>query len=305
MRLKADLTLLIVSVIWGSAFVAQRVAGQMGSVYFFNAARYLLAALVVLPLALRVGRAGSPTGKVANLTYLREQYKWMFIAGFVLFVGSALQQAGMVYTTAGNAGFITGLYVVLVPFALFIVWREKPHWMSIVAVFLAGAGAFLLSTGGRFEVKPGDALELIGALFWTFHVIVLGKYASRFESMSFSAGQLIVCGLLNLGVGIVAEPMMKFSGQLMFAIAYTAIFSLGLCYTLQIWAQRHTPPADAALILSLESVFAVISGWLILHEKLVSIQILGCVLIFIAVILSQFKEWNPVAMDKNHLVEGR
>jgi drug/metabolite transporter (DMT)-like permease len=194
---------------------------------------------------------------------------------------------------------------VLVPFALFIVWREKPHWMSIVAVFLAGAGAFLLSTGGRFEVKPGDALELVGALFWTFHVIVLGKYASRFESMSFSAGQLIVCGLLNLGVGIVAEPMMKFSGQLMFAIAYTAIFSLGLCYTLQIWAQRHTPPADAALILSLESVFAVISGWLLLHEKLVSIQILGCVLIFIAVILSQFKEWNPVAMDKNHLVEGR
>jgi drug/metabolite transporter (DMT)-like permease len=123
--------------------------------------------------------------------------------------------------------------------------------------------------------------------------------------MTFSAGQLIVCGLLNLGVGIVAEPMMKFSGQLMFAIAYTAIFSLGLCYTLQVWAQRHTPPADAALILSLESVFAVISGWLLLHEKLVSIQILGCILIFIAVILSQFKEWSPSAMDKSHLIEGR
>jgi len=298
MRLKADLTLLIVSVIWGSAFVAQRVVGQMGGVYFFNAARYLLAALVVLPLALRVGQASSPT-------YPREQYKWMFIAGFLLFVGSALQQAGMVYTTAGNAGFITGLYVVLVPFALLFIWREKPHWMSIVAVVLAGVGAFLLSTGGRFEVKPGDALELVGALFWTFHVIVLGKYASRFEAMSFSAGQLIVCGLLNLGVGIVAEPMMKFSGQLMFAIAYTAIFSLGLCYTLQVWAQRHTPPADAALILSLESVFAVISGWLLLHEKLVSIQILGCILIFIAVILSQFKEWNSSAMDHDHLVEGR
>jgi drug/metabolite transporter (DMT)-like permease len=297
MRLKADLTLLIVSVIWGSAFVAQRVAGQMGSVYFFNGARYLLAAWVVLPF---VGRKNISINRMP-----REQYKWMFIAGFILFAASALQQAGIVYTTAGNAGFITGLYVVLVPFALFVVWREKPHWMSIVAVVLAGMGAFLLSTGGRFEVKPGDALELIGALFWTFHVIVLGKYASRFEAMSFSAGQLIVCGLLNLGVGIVAEPMMKFSGQLMFAIAYTAIFSLGLCYTLQVWAQRHTPPADAALILSLESVFAVISGWLLLHEKLVSIQIFGCILIFIAVILSQFKEWNPGAMDKNHLVEGR
>jgi drug/metabolite transporter (DMT)-like permease len=174
-----------------------------------------------------------------------------------------------------------------------------------VAVVLAGVGAFLLSTGGRFQVRAGDALELIGAFFWTLHVIVLGKYASKFEAMSFSAGQLIVCGLLNLSVGLLVEPMMKINGQLIFAIAYTALFSLGLCYTLQIWAQRHTPPADAALILSLESVFAVISGWLILNEKLVSIQIWGCVLIFVAVVLSQFKEWNSSTMDHEHLVEGR
>jgi drug/metabolite transporter (DMT)-like permease len=299
MRLKADLTLLIVSTIWGSAFVAQRVAGQMGSVYLFNGARYLLAALVVLPLAVRAGRASAST------RLPREQYKWMFVAGFLLFLGSALQQAGMVYTTAGNAGFITSLYVVLVPVALFFLWREKPHWLSIAAVGLAGAGAFLLSTGGRFEVRPGDALELVGALFWTFHVIVLGKFASKFESLSFSVGQLFVCAALNLGVGFFAEPMMTFNWPLAFAIAYTAFFSLGLCYTLQIWAQRHTPPADAALILSLESVFAVISGWLILNEKLALIQIAGCVLIFIAVVLSQFKEWSSGTMDHEHLVEGR
>jgi drug/metabolite transporter (DMT)-like permease len=299
MRLKADLTLLIVSTIWGSAFVAQRVAGQMGSVYLFNGARYLLAALVVLPLAVRAGRASAST------RLPREQYKWMFVAGFLLFLGSALQQAGMVYTTAGNAGFITSLYVVLVPVALFFLWREKPHLLSIAAVGLAGAGAFLLSTGGRFEVRPGDALELVGALFWTFHVIVLGKFASKFESLSFSVGQLFVCAALNLGVGFFAEPMMTFNWPLAFAIAYTAFFSLGLCYTLQIWAQRHTPPADAALILSLESVFAVISGWLILNEKLALIQIAGCVLIFIAVVLSQFKEWSSGTMDHEHLVEGR
>ena len=300
MRLKADITLLVVSIIWGSAFVAQRVAGQMGSVYLFNGARYLLAALVVLPLALRVKRNDRP-----SWTMSRDQYKWMFVAGFLLFLGSALQQAGMVYTTAGNAGFITSLYVVLVPIALFFVWREKPHWMSIVAVGLAGVGAFLLSTGGRFEVRHGDVLELIGALFWTFHVIVLGKFASRFEAMSFSVGQLFVCAILNLGVGFIAEPMMTFNWQLMFAIAYTAFFSLGLCYTLQVWAQRHTPPADAALILSLESVFAVISGWLILNERLVLVQIFGCVLIFVAVVLSQFKEWNSGTIDHDHLVEGR
>ena len=300
MRLKADLTLLVVSIIWGSAFVAQRVAGQMGSVYLFNGARYLLAALVVLPLALRVKRNDKP-----SWTMSRDQYKWMIVAGFLLFLGSAFQQAGMVYTTAGNAGFITSLYVVLVPIALFFVWGEKPHWMSIAAVGLAGVGAFLLSTGGRFEVKAGDALELLGALFWTFHVIVLGKFASKFEAMSFSVGQLFVCAILNLGVGIFAEPMMSFNWPLIFAIAYTALFSLGLCYTLQVWAQRHTPPADAALILSLESVFSVISGWLILNERLVLIQIFGCVLIFIAVVLSQFKEWNSGTIDHDHLVEGR
>ena len=305
MRLRADLTLLLVSVIWGSAFVAQRVAGQMGSVYLFNGARYLLAALVVLPLALRVGRASSLKGQDINATYSREGYKWMFVAGFLLFLGSAFQQAGLVSTTAGNAGFITSLYVVLVHVALFIVWREKPHWMSIVAVALAGVGAFLLSTGGSFEVQPGDALELFGALFWTFHVIVLGKYASKFEAMSFSVGQLIVCAILNLGLGVFVEPSLTFSWPLFGAIAYTAFFSLGLCYTLQIWAQRHTPPADAALILSLESVFSVLSGWFLLNENLAAIQIAGCALIFSAVVLSQFKGWNSGTMDKNHLVEGR
>jgi drug/metabolite transporter (DMT)-like permease len=224
MRLKADLALLIVSIIWGSAFVAQRVAGQMGSVYYFNGTRYLLAALVVLPIALQVRR-------IDTHALPREQYKWMFVAGFFLFAGSALQQAGMVYTTAGNAGFITGLYVVLVPIALFFFWREKPHWMSIVAVALAGIGAFLLSTGGRFEVRAGDALELIGALFWTFHVIILGKFASKFESMSFSVGQLVVCGALNLGIGAFVELPMPFSWPLISAIVYTALFSLGFCYS--------------------------------------------------------------------------
>jgi drug/metabolite transporter (DMT)-like permease len=296
MRLKADLTLFLVSIIWGSAFVAQRIAGQMGSVYLFNGARYLLAALVVLPFVKRNNIS----------SYSRAQFKWMFIAGFILFIGSALQQVGVVYTTAGNAGFITGLYVVLVPIVLYFGWKEKLHWLSIVAVGLAVSGAYLLSTAGRFEVRAGDALELVSALFWTLHVVVLGKFASRFESKSFSVGQLIVCGILNLGVGLVVEKSMPMNWPLMGAIAYTAIFSLGLCYTLQIWAQRHTPPADAALILSLESVFAVIAGWLLLREHLASLQVLGCVLIFIAVILSQFKEWNLRGkMEYPDLLEGR
>lgn len=285
MRLKADVSLFFISIIWGSAFVAQRVAGQLGSVYLFNGARYILAGLVVVPFAWRARQ-------VANLTSIsREQYKWMFFAGFLLFLAAALQQAGMLYTTAGNAGFITSLYVVLVPFVVFVGWKEKPHWMSVVAVGLAGAGAYLLSTGGRLEVQRGDALVLVSALFWALHVVLLGKFASKFEPMSFSVGQLLVCGLLNLVLGFfIEEPV--FTWSLAGAAIYTAVMSLGLCYTLQVWAQRHTPPSDAALLLSLESVFAVLAGWLFLSEQLNSIQYFGCVLIFIAVALSQLKERN-------------
>ena len=299
MRLKADLTLFIVAIIWGSAFVAQRVAGQIGSVYLFNAARYVLAGLVVLPFAWHVRQIANPPHKMTP-----EQYKWMFIAGVLLFVAAALQQAGMQYTTAGNAGFITSLYVVLVPIVLFFGWKEKPHWMAIIAVALAAAGAFVLSTGGRFEFQIGDALELVGALFWALHVSLLGKFASRFEAMSFSVGQLLVCGILNLILGIFIEQPV-FTWSLASAVVYTAVFSLGLCYTLQVWAQRHTPPADAALILSLESVFAVLAGWLLLKETLTGIQIFGCMLIFFAVGLSQMKSLNSGKIDHSHFVEGR
>ena len=304
MRLKADLTLLLVSVLWGSAFVAQRVVGQMGGVYYFNGLRYLLAALVVLPFV----------GQIANLTDApKSQFKWMFLAGFLLFIASALQQAGMQFTTAGNAGFITSLYVVLIPIVLFLFWRERQHWTSIVAAGLAGAGAFLLSTGGRsllssiegFEVRAGDALELGGAFFWAIHVIVLGKFASKFEPIGFSVGQLAVCGILNLLVGFFAEDGITLHAPILFAIAYTAFLSLGLSYTLQVWAQKHTPPADAALILSLESVFAVLAGWLMLDERLNVIQLFGCVMIFVAVVLSQVRQWISGTIDHDHLIEGR
>jgi drug/metabolite transporter (DMT)-like permease len=303
MRLKADLTLFLISIIWGSAFVAQRIAGQAGSVYLFNGLRYLLAALVVLPFALRlIGQASSPRNPPPIPT---AQYKWMGIAGGLLFLGSAFQQAGLVYTTAGNAGFITSLYVVIIPILLFLFWKERPHWLFVLAILIAILGAFLLSTNGTFQIHFGDLLEVIGALFWAFHVIILGKYAHHFEAMSFSVGQLAVCGLLNLAIGLIVEPLPVFNTNFLLAIAYTAFISLGLCYTLQVWAQRHTPPADAALILSLESVFAVISGWLLLEERLAPLQVLGAILIFIAVLLSQLKEWTSGTMDTDHLVEGR
>jgi len=284
MRLKADLALFVVAVIWGTAFVSQAVAGQAGSVYLFNGARFLLAAFVVLPFALRARRqepsaAGIKPGEL----------RWIAAAGVVLFLAAAFQQAGLLYTTAGHAGFITSLYVVFVPVFLYFFWRERPHKLIALAVLLAVIGAFLLSTGGvSLEPQPGDPLELLGAGMWSLHVILLGKFAFRYEPLTFSVGQFVVCGLLNLIVGLWVEGP-DFAGLAALAgpILYTALFSVGLGYTLQVWAQRFTPPSDAALIISLESVFAALAGWFFLHEHLSPLQIGGCVMIFAAVLLSQ------------------
>jgi drug/metabolite transporter (DMT)-like permease len=281
MRLRADLTLLLVSALWGSAFAAQRVAGQLGSVYFFNGARFLIAATLLLPFTFRT-------------RVRRDQWLWMFAAGAVLFIAGALQQEGLLSTTAGNAGFLTCLYVVLVPFVLWLGWKERPRWSAILAVVLAGTGAFLLSTAGRFAVRAGDALELGGAVFWAFHVVLVGKFASRFESISFSAGQLLIGGAFSLlAGGVTKHPALSWPAPLIAAILYTAVISLGLGYTLQLWGQKHTPPTDAAIILSLESVFAVLAGRLLLQESLLEIQVVGCIIILAAVLLSQFRRRGP------------
>jgi len=285
MRAKGDLTLFLVAALWGSAFAAQRIAGVLGSVYFFNGARFLLASLILFSLVRRVSAT-------------REQWLWMCAAGIILFSASAFQQAGIMATTAGNAGFITSLYVIIVPFIMLVGWKEKTRWTSIMAVLLAGAGAFLLSTSGLFQFQRGDLLELVGAFFWACHVVLLGKYASKFESLSFSSGQLAVAGLLSLLTGVFFEsPSLSIPLPLIGAICYTAVISLSLGYTLQIWAQKLTPPTDAAIILSLESVFSVLGGWLVLHERLVPMQFLGCVLILSALILSQLRARSKIGME--------
>jgi len=279
MRLKADLTLFAVAIIWGTAFIAQNVAGQYKLAYLYNAASFLLGALVLLPFI--------PRGKKLS----REQWKWMLVAGLILFAASALQQVGIFYTKVANAGFLTSLYTVFTPFLLWLGFREKPHRIDALAVVAASAGAYLLSTAGQGLVfQQGDALELLGAVFWALHFVVLGKFASRFEPVSFAAGHFFITGLLNLGLGLAFENL----GQLtplpvLGAILYRALFSVGIGYTLQVWGQNHTPPTDAALILGLESVFAALAGWLLLSQTLLPVQILGCGIIFAAVMFSQLK----------------
>ncbi len=290
MRSKANLAFLFVAIIWGSAFVAQGIAGQFKVAYLFNGLSFTLAALLLIPFI--------PSGT----RIVAAQIKWILIAGFALFFASAFQQVGLNYTKVANAGFLTSLYVVFTPFLLWLGFREKPHGLDLAAVVIACVGAFLLSTAGAFEMNTGDGLELAGAVFWAVHFVILGKYGSKFEPISFAAGHFFVTGLLNLAVGLVYEDTAVLTAlPLLAAILYRATLSIGVGYTIQVWGQKYTTPTDAALILGLEAVFAVIAGWLILNQSLVPIQILGCVLIFVGVLISQLKGLSsPVGATLQH-----
>jgi drug/metabolite transporter (DMT)-like permease len=278
MRLKADLTLLAVAVIWGTGFISQGIAAGYHVAYLFNGASFLLAGAILFPLIPRKREISAI------------QWMWMVIAGFILFFASALQQLGIFTTKIANAGFLTSLYVVFTPFILWIFFREKPHWLEFVAVIVASLGAYFLSTAGNFQIQPGDGLELLGAVFWGLHFVVLGKFASRFEPVSFAAGQFLVGGLLNLLMGLGFESTSLLAPlPVLGAILYRAVFSIGIGYTLQVWGQRHTPPTDAALILAMEAVFAVIAAWVLLKQALLPIQVMGCFIILAAVMISQFK----------------
>ena len=289
MRLKADLLLFLVAFIWGTGFVAQGVAAQYSVAYLFNSVSFMLAALILIPFIPKETR---------NTRVSKEQWRWMLVAGAILFFATAFQQVGLFYTKVANAGFLTSLYVVFTPFLLWIMFRDKPHWMDLLAVALAGVGAYFLSTAGRFEVQKGDALEVIGSAFWALHVVVLGRFASKFESVSFAAGHFFISGFLNLLCGLALEDVSRLTAPpLVGAILFRASISVAIGYTLQVWGQKHTPPTDAALILSLEAVFAALVGWLVLRQTLLPIQIFGCVVIFVAVLLSQIKNWNSSKIE--------
>ena len=282
-RLQADLTLLAVAAIWGSAFVAQRLAAVEVGVYLFNGLRFLIAALALAPLAASRLLTG-PT--MAGLN--RKNLPGVILVGLLLVGGAALQQAGLKYTTAGNAGFITGLYVVIIPLFLALFWRQQLRWVTWLGALLAVIGLFLLSTGGQLRLNRGDALELAGAVFWALHVIYTGRLVQRLDVLHFAVGQYLVCGLVSLSIGLALEaqalPRMLDFG---WAIAYTGLISVGLGYTLQAVGQRVAPPADAAIILSLEAVFAALAGWIFLGEMLGPLQLLGCGIMLLGMLLAQ------------------
>jgi drug/metabolite transporter (DMT)-like permease len=258
---------MVAALIWGSAFVAQRVGMSHVGPLTFNGIRFSLGAMVLLPLT----RRGDP-GREVEGGPAQHRMVWPTVwggalAGLVLFIGATLQQVGLVYTTAGKAGFITGLYVIIVPL-LGLFWGHRPGWGGWLGAGLATIGLYLLSVTETLTFAPGDLWELFGALFWM-------------DGIRLACAQYVVCALLSLIVAGFTEAITLdgLHGALI-PILYGGILSVGVAYTLQVVAQREAPPTHAAIILSLEAVFAALAGWLILDEMLYLRGLIGCILMF-------------------------
>ena len=274
---KADALLLLAAFIWGTTFVAQRTGMEHTGPFAFNASRFLLGAILLLPVAL----------KRPGIAPLAQTFKTGTILGIILFLGASLQQMGIVYTTAGKTGFITGLYVIIVPFlGLFIgLHISRNVW---IGALLATAGLYLLSVQETLTFAPGDLLVFIGAFLWAAHILVIGRVASHHDVFQLASIQFAVCGLGSLVTAPFVETVTLIGLQhATVPILYSGVLSIGLAFTLQIYAQRHAPETHAAIIFSSESVFAVLAGWLILNESLTQSELIGCLFMLAGMLVAQ------------------
>jgi len=336
--LRADGMLLLTSIVWGFAFVAQRVGMEHVGPFAFNGIRFALGSLSLVPLIRLLERRnrsldnsrrtdarapahetsaetsapGAPASEAsrpatsapgAQIRVVgpprgkRPQLFWgSLAAGAVLFVAASLQQIGIQYTTAGKAGFLTGLYVVLVPIAGIALGHRTglPTWLGAV---LAAAGMYVLSAPDNLgRVNPGDVLVVIGALFWTVHVLVIDHFSRRLEPVTLASAQFAWCALFSLVAAIVSEPLSFEAIRLAAApILYGGLVSVGVGYTLQVVAQRDAPPAHASILMSLEGAFATIGGILLLAEPVELRSIVGSLLMLTGMIATQ---WDVIVRGK-------
>ena len=282
--LKSDSLLLLTAFIWGTTFVAQRMGMDHIGPMTYNASRFALGAVTLMPLILVLRRAGVAPRRKASRRFLL----WGgALAGLALFGGASFQQMGLLYTTAGKAGFITSLYVVLVPLmGLFL--GHRCGWFLWLGVALAVAGLYLLSVTESFTIGRGDLLVLVSAFFWAIHVQLIGYLAKRGSPLRIAWVQFVVCSALSLAAAVLTEEV-TLAGvrEATIPILYGGILSAGVAFTLQVVCQRTSPPAHAAIIMSLETVFAALAGWLVLSERLDLRDIAGCVLMLAGLMVVQ------------------
>ncbi len=296
--LKSDLLLLLAAFFWGTTFVAQRLGMEHVGPMTYNALRFAVGALTLVPVILalhrNVGWIGVPNAMhrvwgpgLPHQTGYRFLLYGGVLAGLALFGGASMQQIGLVYTTAGKASFITSLYVVLVPIAgLFL--GQRCGWAVWLGAGLAVAGLYLLSITESFTIARGDLFILIGAFFWTIHVLLIGYLAQRANPIGIAWIQFVACSVLSLLAAVPFETItLPGIRAATLPILYAGIFSAGVAFTLQVIGQRTSPPAHAAIVMSLETVFAALSGYLILHERLTPRDLAGCAVMFTGLIVVQ------------------
>lgn len=286
--LRQSLLLFLTATIWGVAFVAQSVGMDYVEPFTFNAVRNVIGAIVLLPCIGFLNRLNSNYDKKEE----KEDKKTLIIGGIscgvLLFIASNLQQFGIQYTTVGKAGFITAMYIVLVP--VFGIFLHKKVGLRIwMAVVLAVAGLYLLCmTDGSFDLQTGDLLVLACAVAFSFHILVIDYFSPKVNGVKLSCIQFFTCAVLSaIGMLLFEEPKLSQILAAWLPIFYAGVLSCGVAYTLQIIGQKGMNPTVASLILSLESVVSLLAGWLILGQKLSNSELIGCALAFAAIIIVQ------------------
>ena len=279
----ANLMLLSAAAIWGFGFVAQRLGMDHLEPFAFNGLRVLLGSLSLLPLIWFFARRGQGQADQGSLL------KAGCLAGCMLFIAATFQQVGLLYTTAAKAGFITGLYLILVPiFGLLL--KHTTGITTWIGAVLAVVGLYLLSINDDFSMSFGDLLQFIGALFWAMHILVIDHYSGKVNALRLAASQFLFCGLLSMGVSFVIEtPTLAGIQSGWQPLLYAGLVSVGVAYTLQVVGQQKANPAHAAILLSLEAVFAAIGGVWLLDESLSLRAWIGCGLMLGGMLLSQVR----------------
>lgn len=281
-QFKGTLSLLLATAIWGSTFVAQSVGVNKIGPFTFLAGRCILAVLALLPVLYLRNR-----NDFGNIIKDKRLWKVGGLCGIALFVATALQQVGLIYTTAGKSGFITAMYIVLVPiFGLFL--KKKPPKSVLLSIILATLGLYFLSGMGLTTINIGDAMMLGCAAAFAVQILLLDCFAGDLDCIALNMVQTLVCAVCSAVATAFTETVVPGDiAACWLPLVYAGVLSMGFAYTLQIVGQRCLDPSTASVLMSFESVFAVLSGWLILHETLSTAEIIGCVLLFIAIVIPQ------------------
>lgn len=293
-QIQGSLCLLVATIVWGSAFVAQSVGMDHIGPFTFQAVRCTLAVIGLLPVIAVADKIQKNSGTFLTRWKSARLWKAGFLCGIPLFLACNLQQVGLVDTDAGKSAFLTAMYIVIVPI-IGIFLKKKPSKMIPVSVVLAVAGLYCLTCVGVTSVSSSDLLLLGCALMFAVQIVLVDHFAPGLDALRLNVIQTLVCAVLSgIVMFVTEEPTGPSIGRSWLPLCYAGFMSMGAGYSLQIIGQQKLPPAAASLIMSLESVFAVLAGWLLLSETLTLWEGIGCILMFAAVILSQIPDKKEV-----------